>query len=343
MTMRTSIALGLLMLLPLATAAIPTRPDSTGLPGDGFDLAQAVELFRNSDGPEAFEQALNTEGNHVNNLDLDGDGQVDFVHVVTQVEGDAAAIVLRVQVSPTERQDVAVIGVEKVGPDSAVLQITGDEDLYPAGTIVEPFAEVERPATTTRGPSAPVLVHVSVVVNVWAWRPVPWFFGPLYRPYVILRPWGQHPAWWRPWHLHPWPAWWGWRVHHHHHGYRPWPHCRVVHVKTMYAPGRAHSGLVKARYAEAHQRHARTRGSLEAAPGSTKHNATKAGPERNVTEQPRKAGTGRTDQGGTEAPRARGAAPARDRSGAKAERQRDGDRRGGSAAPTSRKARRGGR
>ncbi|MCC6578789.1 MAG: hypothetical protein IT228_15725, partial [Flavobacteriales bacterium] len=252
--MNTSIALGLIALVPLTAQAAPLPSDSTGLPGDGFDLEQAVELFRNADGPEAFEQALNTEGNHVNNLDLDGDGQVDFVQVITQVEGDAAAIVLRVQVSPTESQDVAVIGVEKVGSDSAVLQITGDEDLYPDGTIVEPFAEVEKAAATPRGPAAPRLVHVGVVVNVWVWRPVPWFFGPLYRPYHIIRPWGHHPAWWRPWHPHPWHSWWGWHGHHHH-GYRPWPHCRVVHVKTMYAPGRAHSGLVKARYAEAHQRH----------------------------------------------------------------------------------------
>ena len=52
-----------------------TGQDSTGLPGDNFSLQGALAIFENATSPEEFEKAINTEGNHVNNLDLDGDGE----------------------------------------------------------------------------------------------------------------------------------------------------------------------------------------------------------------------------------------------------------------------------
>ena len=35
-------------------------------------------MFKESESIEDFEQALNSESNGVNNLDLDGDGEIDF-------------------------------------------------------------------------------------------------------------------------------------------------------------------------------------------------------------------------------------------------------------------------
>ncbi len=55
--------------------------DSTGLPGDNFSLQGALEMFRKAGSPEAFEKLLNTEDNKVNNLDLDGDGNTDYIRV----------------------------------------------------------------------------------------------------------------------------------------------------------------------------------------------------------------------------------------------------------------------
>ena len=51
--------------------------DSTGLPGDNFSLQGALQMFQNASSPEEFEKMINTEGNHVNNLDLNGDGEID--------------------------------------------------------------------------------------------------------------------------------------------------------------------------------------------------------------------------------------------------------------------------
>jgi hypothetical protein len=110
--------------------------DSTGLPGDGFDLAGAVELFKQAPNLEAFERALNEEASQVNNLDLDGDERVDHIRVVDHKSGEAHAIVLQVALSQSELQDVAVIELEKTGEAAAMLQIRGAEELYGSDVLV---------------------------------------------------------------------------------------------------------------------------------------------------------------------------------------------------------------
>ena len=52
--------------------------EPTGLPGDNFSLEGALELFKNASSPEDFEKSLNSKDNHVNNIDIDGDGEIDF-------------------------------------------------------------------------------------------------------------------------------------------------------------------------------------------------------------------------------------------------------------------------
>src|SRR5687768_9439381 len=113
--------------------------DSTGLPGDNFDLEGALELFKTSASLEEFEKQLNTESNSVNNLDLNGDGDIDYMRVLDNVKDSAHAIVLQVAVNESELQDVAVIELEKIGKESAVIQIVGDEELYGKDEIAEPF------------------------------------------------------------------------------------------------------------------------------------------------------------------------------------------------------------
>jgi len=89
--------------------------DSTllGLPGDNLDLYAVLDLFQKSKTIEEFEKSLNLEKTAINNLDLDVDGKVDFIKVVTKNEGDDFTFILQVAVSKTETQDVAVILVTK--------------------------------------------------------------------------------------------------------------------------------------------------------------------------------------------------------------------------------------
>lgn len=104
--------------------------DSTGNPGDNFSLEGALSLFKDAEDLEAFEKALNTESSEVNNLDLNEDGEVDYIRTEDFTEGDVHAIVLQAVLGEDEMQDIAVIEIEKTGAEEAVLQIVGDEEIY---------------------------------------------------------------------------------------------------------------------------------------------------------------------------------------------------------------------
>src|SRR5258705_1849693 len=112
--------------------------DSTGLPGDNFSLQGALQMFQKSSSIEEFEKLINAEDNHVNNLDLNEDGDIDYVRVIDKMDKDVHAFILQVAVSENENQDIAVIELEKTGAENAVIQIAGDEDIYGEQVIVEP-------------------------------------------------------------------------------------------------------------------------------------------------------------------------------------------------------------
>ncbi len=52
------------------------------VPGDNFSLEGALELFKKSASPQEFEQLLNSPDSKVNNLDLNGDGEIDYIRVI---------------------------------------------------------------------------------------------------------------------------------------------------------------------------------------------------------------------------------------------------------------------
>src|SRR5689334_6340627 len=132
----------------LATTSLFAQQQEARVPGDNFDLSGALDLFKQSESPEAFEQKLNNESNKVNNLDLNGDGEIDYIRVIDKQEGDVHAFILQDVVSETENQDVAVIEVEREGSQNATVQIVGDKDLYGEETIVEPTEKVKTYAGT---------------------------------------------------------------------------------------------------------------------------------------------------------------------------------------------------
>ena len=80
-------AIAALLSIPLLSLSLSAQnagpqTDSTGYPGDGFSLEAAVELFKKAQSPEEFEKLLNTEENTVNNLDLNQDGEIDYIRVI---------------------------------------------------------------------------------------------------------------------------------------------------------------------------------------------------------------------------------------------------------------------
>ena len=116
--------------------AFPAQ-DSTGLPGDHFSLQGALDMFKNASSPEDFEKLINTSAKNVNNLDLNNDGEVDYIKVIDNPGNNGHAFILQVAVSETENQDIAVIELEKTGDTTAILQIIGDEDVFGEQVIVE--------------------------------------------------------------------------------------------------------------------------------------------------------------------------------------------------------------
>ncbi|HEY5745226.1 MAG TPA: hypothetical protein VIU12_04035 [Chryseolinea sp.] len=228
----------------LAAGVLPAQnsvaQDSTGLPGDNFSLEGALEMFKKAGSPEEFERLINTENNGVNNLDLNGDGDIDYIRVIDKRDGDNHAFVLQDAVSETESQDVAVVEVERKGNQNVVLQIVGDEDLYGEQLIVEPQS------TQASQPAPAAAVTPPVVVNVWGWPSVQYIYGPSYAVWASPWGWGGRPVWWHPWRP------WGWhRFYTYCSPYRPYyrvvNYHRVVYAHRMYTPMRSTSVIVRTR------------------------------------------------------------------------------------------------
>jgi hypothetical protein len=248
--------------------------DSTGLPGDNFSLQGALQLFQNAASPEDFEKQLNTESNHVNNLDLNGDGDIDYIRVVDKSEKDMHVFILQVPVSEKESQDIAVIELEKTGDTTAVLQIIGDEDIYGEQVIVEPGEGDEDNETDNNNGSGPnanyEYKYPRIVVNVWFWPSVRYVYTPLYRPWVSPWRWHSYPVWWKPWRPFAWHVWRPFHVRHHHSFAVVRTH-RVVHAHRIYTPVRTSSGAVRTRHSTAvgNYRVTRTKTSVTGPRGNT--------------------------------------------------------------------------
>jgi len=233
--------------------------DSTGMPGDNFSLEGALALFKESKSLEDFEKKLNTKDNVVNNLDLDGDGKVDYVRIVSDKKGDNRIVIIQIPVTKTESQDVAVIEIEKNGEKSAFVQILGDEDLYGETRIVEPKVEEEPadPGVNKKGPAGFYNPRPQIFVNVWFWPCVSFMYEPVYVVYVSPWYWGYWPGWWTPWYPYPWRYYYMHNWHHHHH-YHYVDHHRTTNAHVVYAPRRSRSNTVSVRYRDAHTQYKET-------------------------------------------------------------------------------------
>ncbi|MEI6884986.1 MAG: hypothetical protein WCO02_10905, partial [Bacteroidota bacterium] len=171
---------------------------SLGLPGDNLDLYAVLALFQKSKTIEDFEKTLNLEKTGINNLDLNLDGKVDFIKVITKKDGDNYSFVLQVDVNEKEKQDVAVILLSKDKDKKVTLQIVGDPALYGKNYVVEPKTKPEpsvtpNPAYTGTEPvpaSAPASTTVVVVETIPV---VQYVYSPAYVPYVPPYYYGFYP------------------------------------------------------------------------------------------------------------------------------------------------------
>lgn len=115
----------------------------------------ALELFKRADTPENFEKAINSDDNDVNHLDLDGDGEADYIRVIDEKYTDLHILALQVSVSASEIQKVALVVKEETGNGKMHIQIFGDETLYGKNYAIEsedkPEAATAETAVTDAG------------------------------------------------------------------------------------------------------------------------------------------------------------------------------------------------
>ncbi|MBQ6777589.1 MAG: hypothetical protein IJP52_04690 [Paludibacteraceae bacterium] len=159
---------------------------------EGLDLKAVATLFGEVADLETFEQELNSEKRHLSDLDLNGDGQVDYLRVVEVKDGDNHLIIIQAVLAKDIYQDVATILVEKT-TEKVVVQIIGDEFIYGRDYVIEP---------------------------VYIYRPViyDWFWGHHWICWTSPWYWGYWPEWWHGYACWGYPIYWR-HIHeyHHHH------------------------------------------------------------------------------------------------------------------------------
>ena len=160
-----------------------------------LDLRLVAQLFGKASNTEQFEIMLNNPDSAYTNLDLNGDGEVDYLRVVEAGTADNKLIVIQAVLAKDIYQDVASILVERDNSTQEVsVQIIGDEYIYGTNYIIEP-----------------VYIYRPVIYN-WFWS-ARWYCweSPWY--------WDYYPRWWYVHHC--WTHTWYWdrchRFHRYHH------------------------------------------------------------------------------------------------------------------------------
>ncbi|MCD4718593.1 MAG: hypothetical protein K8S13_01865 [Desulfobacula sp.] len=145
---------------------------------DNLDLEAVASIFGEAKDLEEFEKKLNDPDTQISNLDLNEDGEVDYLRVTETSKGDTHLVTIQAVIGKDQYQDVATIDVEKKGKDETQVQVVGDVYMYGPGYIVEP-----------------VYVHPPVIFV--------FFWSPLYHPWRSPFYWGYYPPYYRPWRPYP--------------------------------------------------------------------------------------------------------------------------------------------
>lgn len=193
-----------------ADETITVTATSTDI-SENLDLKTVATLFGQAKDLEEFESMLNNPDSAFSNLDLNADGEVDYLRVIETAEGNQHLVVVQAVLAKDIYQDVASIFVDKdEETQSITVQVVGDEYIYGANYIIEP---------------------------VYIYRPAiyDWFWGPSWVCWHSPYYWGYWPHWWRPffcvdpyiywnhcyWHHYHHPICSYRTGHHLHHRYRP--------------------------------------------------------------------------------------------------------------------------
>lgn len=230
---------------------------SLGLPGDNLNLYATLKLFQESETLELFEKRLNDEESKINNLDLNGDNQIDYIRVIDNIDNNVHFITLQIAVSNTENQDVAVIVVQREN-DKVQIQVIGDENLYGKDYIIEPNFTDENAGTPNPGyvnnnsnnNGNTIVVNQYTTSELNNWPVVRYIYAPIYRPWHSQWYWGYYPSYWHSWNPYYYHYYWGYHYHLNNYYYGNYRHShqpRYSRFNEYYGHRRSNSVVVQKR------------------------------------------------------------------------------------------------
>ncbi|MGK0289326.1 MAG: hypothetical protein ACI86H_000763 [bacterium] len=116
---------------------------------DGLDLKKLTALAKKIRSGQELERKINEKGG-INNLDLNADNKVDYIHV-TEFGNTSKKIGYSLTIQPKkgQTQEIASITVEK-NKNKAEIQVTGNEQLYGSDAIYNDSTTIERSASEKR-------------------------------------------------------------------------------------------------------------------------------------------------------------------------------------------------
>lgn len=97
---------------------------------DGLDLKAVGSLLKKAKNAQEFEKLLNDPAQGVNNMDLNGDGKVDYINVTEYGNDKVKGFSLTTQPDAGETQEIATIEIEKTSDNQADVRINGNEQIY---------------------------------------------------------------------------------------------------------------------------------------------------------------------------------------------------------------------
>jgi hypothetical protein len=105
---------------------------------NNLDLQAVASTFGESKDLEDFERRLNDYDSQISNLDLNNDGEVDYLRVIENMENNVHVVVVQAVLDRDVFQDVATIVVEKRENRRTMVQVIGDPYIYGNDYIIEP-------------------------------------------------------------------------------------------------------------------------------------------------------------------------------------------------------------
>ena len=145
---------------------------------DNLDLEAVASIFGDAKDLEDFEKKLNDPDIQISNLDLNEDGEVDFLRVMETSEKNVHSISIQAVIGKDQYQEVAVIDVEKDSKGTEKVQVVGNVDMYGPNYYITPTY-----------PVVPIFFS--------------FFWMATYRPFYSPWYWGYHPPYFNPWRPYP--------------------------------------------------------------------------------------------------------------------------------------------